>query len=197
METEKPRGLDMTKQEEPESQIPTPSGVDWQVVEDTILHFSWAKAEILQDRYKGSEKVFFTELSLEKALKELSATFETQWLKVADIQTWDTQYSFLNIPPGTYRYNIRHRETNGEPGPIASAQFDVPVPEPVEVKIKTSTLAFFEYEHLPIHLQKISQPFCELADLMEEMLEASPEKSAGMRKLLEAKDCFVRCGLND
>jgi len=27
---------------------------------------------------------------------------------------------------------------------------------------------------------------------MEEMLPDGPEKSAGMRKFLEAKDCFVR-----
>ena len=28
---------------------------------------------------------------------------------------------------------------------------------------------------------------------MEAELPDGPEKSAGMRKLLEAKDCFVRC----
>jgi hypothetical protein len=30
---------------------------------------------------------------------------------------------------------------------------------------------------------------------MEEMLPDGPEKSAGMRKLLEAKDCFVRANI--
>jgi hypothetical protein len=38
----------------------------------------------------------------------------------------------------------------------------------------------------------VSKPLHDLAHQMEEMLPDGPEKSAGMRKLLEAKDCFVR-----
>jgi len=53
-------------------------------------------------------------------------------------------------------------------------------------------LKYFEYEHLPEHLKKISQPLCDLAKEMEARLPDGPEKSAGLRKLLEAKDCFVR-----
>lgn len=56
----------------------------------------------------------------------------------------------------------------------------------------STTIRYFEYEHLPERLQTVSKPMCELAKLMEEMLPDGPEKSAGMRKLLEAKDCFVR-----
>jgi hypothetical protein len=56
----------------------------------------------------------------------------------------------------------------------------------------STTIKFFEYKHLPADLQKVSQPVCELAYLLEAMLPDGPEKSAGMRKLLEAKDCFVR-----
>lgn len=56
----------------------------------------------------------------------------------------------------------------------------------------STTIKFFEYEHLPADLQAVSRPLCELAKQMEEMLPDGPEKSAGMRKLLEAKDCFVR-----
>lgn len=41
-------------------------------------------------------------------------------------------------------------------------------------------------------LRDISNPICDLAKLMEEKLPDGPEKSAGMRKLMEAKDCFVR-----
>jgi hypothetical protein len=59
----------------------------------------------------------------------------------------------------------------------------------------TTTLKFFAYEHLPAHLQAISKPIGELAALMESTLQDGPEKSAGMRKLLEAKDCFVRAQL--
>jgi hypothetical protein len=59
----------------------------------------------------------------------------------------------------------------------------------------TTTIQFFSYEHLPIQLQKVSKPIAELARLMEETLPDGPEKSAGMRKLLEAKDCFVRANI--
>lgn len=56
----------------------------------------------------------------------------------------------------------------------------------------STTIKYFEYEHLPEKLQAISKPICELAKMLEETLPDGPEKSAGMRKLLEAKDCFVR-----
>lgn len=60
---------------------------------------------------------------------------------------------------------------------------------------KSPILRYFEYAHLPIQLQKISQPICELALWMEEALPDGAEKSAGLRKLLEAKDCFVRADI--
>lgn len=56
-------------------------------------------------------------------------------------------------------------------------------------------LKYFAYEHLPEHLQKISKPLGDLAKQMDELLPEGPEKSAGLRKLLEAKDCFVRANL--
>jgi len=62
-------------------------------------------------------------------------------------------------------------------------------------KLPNPIIKFFAYNHLPEHLQKISKPVGELADLMEQILPDSAEKSAGLRKLLEAKDCFVRANL--
>lgn len=59
----------------------------------------------------------------------------------------------------------------------------------------STTIQWFSYEHLPEKLQKVSKPIADLAHLMEETLPDGPEKSAGMRKLLEAKDCFVRAEL--
>ena len=59
-------------------------------------------------------------------------------------------------------------------------------------------LKFFEYEHLPPHLQDISKPCGELAEEMAEQLGDTAngaELTTGLRKLLEAKDCFVRAGL--
>ena len=59
----------------------------------------------------------------------------------------------------------------------------------------TNVDKYFAYEHLPPHLQEVSKPIGELAKLMDETLPDGAEKSAGMRKLLEAKDCFVRAKL--
>lgn len=54
---------------------------------------------------------------------------------------------------------------------------------------------YFAYAHLPERLQATSKPIGELAELLAASLPDGPEKSAGMRKLLEAKDCFVRAAL--
>ncbi|ACB34553.1 conserved hypothetical protein [Leptothrix cholodnii SP-6] len=60
----------------------------------------------------------------------------------------------------------------------------------------STTIKYFAFAHLPLHLQTVSKPIGELADQFETMLPDGPEKSAGMRKLLEAKDCFVRAALD-
>lgn len=56
-------------------------------------------------------------------------------------------------------------------------------------------LQFFAYDHLPDHLQTISRPFGLLAQEMVHTLPQNPERTAGLRKLLEAKDCAVRAQL--
>ena len=56
-------------------------------------------------------------------------------------------------------------------------------------------MRFFGYSHLRDNSQTISRPCGELAELMEKTLPDNAEKSAGLRKLLEAKDCFVRAAL--
>lgn len=55
-------------------------------------------------------------------------------------------------------------------------------------------MKFFSYIHLPATLQEVSKPCAVLAELMD-LLPESAEKTAGLRKLLEAKDCFVRAKL--
>jgi hypothetical protein len=60
----------------------------------------------------------------------------------------------------------------------------------------STTAKYFAFGHLPQHLQLVSKPLGELAELLEQLLPNGPEKSAGMRKLLEAKDCFVRAALD-
>lgn len=56
-------------------------------------------------------------------------------------------------------------------------------------------LRHFEYSHLPTDLQDVSKPICDLAHKMARHLPSDPELTAGLRKLLEAKDCFVRAEL--
>ena len=53
-------------------------------------------------------------------------------------------------------------------------------------------IQFFEWKHLPAHLQDVSKPFCDLANNMLADLPSNPESTVAMRKLLEAKDCAVR-----
>jgi hypothetical protein len=60
----------------------------------------------------------------------------------------------------------------------------------------THLLRFFAYAHLPEHLQAVSRPCAELADAMAAALPDGPELTAGLRKLVEAKDCFVRAALD-
>lgn len=56
---------------------------------------------------------------------------------------------------------------------------------------KYPLLKHFTYAHLPEHLQDISRPFCELGIDMA-IIDGGPETAEGLRKLVEAKDCFVR-----
>lgn len=53
----------------------------------------------------------------------------------------------------------------------------------------------FTFEHLPEDLQEVSRACSELAEEMVSVLPDGPELSSGLRKLLEAKDCFVRAGV--
>jgi hypothetical protein len=58
-----------------------------------------------------------------------------------------------------------------------------------------SIVRHFAWAHLPGHLQDVSRPVGELALAMAGRLPDGPELTAGLRKLLEAKDCFVRAAL--
>lgn len=55
---------------------------------------------------------------------------------------------------------------------------------------------WFTYEHLPAHLRTISKASHDLAVAMVLAIEDGPELTVGLRKLLEAKDCFVRAALD-
>jgi len=70
-------------------------------------------------------------------------------------------------------------------------------------------LQFFAYDHLPLDLQMVSKPFCDLAHALVlgdnckqagmvtlgSALPRNPERTVALRKLLEAKDAAVRAFL--
>lgn len=53
-------------------------------------------------------------------------------------------------------------------------------------------LQFFEYRHLSMALQQVSEPFGSLASMIVQMLPCNAERSTCLRKLLESKDAAVR-----
>lgn len=60
-----------------------------------------------------------------------------------------------------------------------------------------SMMRFFDYRHLPDGpLRETSQACYALAaDMVRNVPDGGAELTAGLRKLLEAKDCFVRAAL--
>lgn len=70
----------------------------------------------------------------------------------------------------------------------------------MEERCDLNLMRFFDYKHLPEHLQKVSKPFHDLARVIcdawiSREIDDISEATAGMRKLLEAKDCIVRAHL--
>lgn len=57
-----------------------------------------------------------------------------------------------------------------------------------------AVLQFFAYAHLPEHLQAVSKPFCELANVIADGPQ-NAEATVALRKLLESKDAAVRAVL--
>ncbi len=59
--------------------------------------------------------------------------------------------------------------------------------QPIEPLLK-----WFEYSHLPPHLQAVSKPFHDLANEIVIQIKRGPERTVALRKLLESKDAAVR-----
>jgi hypothetical protein len=55
-----------------------------------------------------------------------------------------------------------------------------------------SVLQYFDFRHLPEHLQPASRPWAEQAMRLALNTEPSPELTVALRKLVEAKDAAVR-----
>lgn len=57
---------------------------------------------------------------------------------------------------------------------------------------KEFLMQFFEFAHLPEKLQPASARFWDIACQIVATTPRNPERTAALRKLLEAKDCAVR-----
>jgi len=79
---------------------------------------------------------------------------------------------------------------------IKSRPSDAPVTPTLAAELTGEPmLRFFDYAHLPEKLQLASAPFASVAIHVAHTLERSAERTACLRKLLEAKDCAVRATL--
>ena len=61
----------------------------------------------------------------------------------------------------------------------------------------THVLKYFDYGHLPPHMQETSKLFHDLACKVAEQSPYSRETTVALRKLLEAKDAAVRAKLDN
>ena len=67
---------------------------------------------------------------------------------------------------------------------------------PTADRTESPIMEFFTYSHLPENVQLPSRLIYDIARKMHDSLpQDCPERMAGLRKLLEAKDCFVRSTL--
>jgi hypothetical protein len=80
--------------------------------------------------------------------------------------------------------------------PVKGCGWMEPKPTPeLRHSATVAIMQFFDTAHLPEDLAAASQPCRDLAVQMLNVLPDGPELTTGLRKLLEAKDCFVRAAL--
>lgn len=102
------------------------------------------------------------------------------------------------MPPGqeAYRYHVRCSVNYAGPKPPLKrdTQPEKEVNQETRHPAIDQLMRFFQYTHLPPQLQDVSKPFCDLARNIADGPQ-NAETTAGLRKLLEAKDCIVRANL--
>ncbi len=72
----------------------------------------------------------------------------------------------------------------------------MPSEQPQDEKPAERMMKWFEFKHLPEHLQVVSVKFWEVACSICALVDPGPERTVALRKLLEAKDAAVRAKLN-
>jgi hypothetical protein len=84
---------------------------------------------------------------------------------------------------------------SADPAPRIMTQTEIAKEARDALPVQPAILKYFACSHLPPQLRAVSQPFVDLAIALIAATPPGPEQSAGLRKLLEAKDCFVRAVL--
>ena len=64
-----------------------------------------------------------------------------------------------------------------------------------DLLLEEPMLRWFEFSHLPKHLQPRSAMFWDLACKIVATIPRNPERTVALRKLLEAKDAAVRASM--
>jgi hypothetical protein len=60
----------------------------------------------------------------------------------------------------------------------------------------TSLLGYLDCPHLPEDLRRFTEPLHRAGVDLSDLLPDSPELTAGLRKLVEAKDCLIRAAID-
>lgn len=94
---------------------------------------------------------------------------------------------FVRLQPGETRFFYVH---SGAELLVTEVPDDAPGPACDEPMLK-----HFAWAHLPERLQVVSRPFGLLAARVVATTLRGPERTACLRKLLEAKDCAVRAAM--
>jgi hypothetical protein len=132
-------------------------------------------------------------VSLPKGHTMIQLTPEWE-LNLKEIQEILKEYSGYEGPidakpgPGTMEAFGRLKAMAINPSPTAAVKLGTTGRHPDTVHIVSQ----FRWGHLPLRLQEVSRPSAVLVSAMLAALPDGPELTAGLRKVLEGKDCFVR-----
>lgn len=109
-----------------------------------------------------------------------------------ELELWAARIQKLLAPEGEMIVDVDtdKYQVSGSDAPTVDKQ--VQEEKPMTGPKDSEIMKFFEYGHLPVALQEISKTLCQAAIELNEKLPDGEEKYVGLRKLLEAKDCFVR-----
>ena len=122
--------------------------------------------------------------------KSMKRYIGTKVIKAEPKRAWK---QFGVHPAGTDGYAVKYEDgyESWSPKSVFEDAY-VEITNPVD----TDILRFFAFDHLPERLQKISKPFCLLANVIHSTLPLNAERTAALRKLLESKDAAVRANIH-